>query len=242
MDMSLKPYKIFRSNRKTVFIGFNQYGDLIVKAPKSLPVSKIYDLIERHKDALNKKRRDVLSSRLRSKKHLFQEGEEFWFLGRTLKLKFVDDVDLFSIRRGISTTEKNLLLPERYRNFAKKEIEKFYRKEAKKFFTSRVHFYIVKYFEVFGERLNYTNLKISSGQRTVGSCSPKNSLSFSWRLIQAPIQIIDYVVAHEIVHIKEKHHQKAFWDKVRMLDPDYKRNLKWLKENWFYLREFLIYD
>lgn len=240
--MTLKPHKIFRSNRKTVFLGFNQYGDLIVKAPKSMSDSTIYNLIEKYRDTLLKKQKNVLSIRQKVKKHLFQEGEEFLFLGRRLKLKFVQDEDLFNNKRGISTTEKYLLLPERFKTIAKQEIEKFYRKEAKKFFESRVRFYIDKYFEIFGERLIYKNLKISSGQKIIGSCSPKNSLSFSWRLIQAPIQIIDYVVAHEIVHIKEKHHQKSFWERLKELVPDYRKNLKWLKENWFYLREFLIYD
>lgn len=240
--MTLKPHKIFRSNRKTVFLGFNQYGDLIVKAPKSMPDSVIYKIIEKYRDILLKKRKRLLSERRRLKRYLFQEGEEFLFLGRSLKLKFVQDEDLFTNKKGITTTEKNLLVPLRFRTNAKKEIERFYRKEAKKFFESRVRFYIDKYFEIFGERLVYKNLKISSGQKIIGSCSPKNSLSFSWRLIQAPIQVVDYVVAHEIVHIKEKHHQKSFWEKLKELVPDYRINLKWLKENWFYLREFLIYD
>ena len=238
--MTLKPQKIISSDRKTIYLCLNKFGELIVKAPKTMPESFIYDIIDKYKDVLLKQRKRILSQQRKIKKHLFQENEEFLFLGRRLKLRFVPDYDLFSNQVGIMTTDRHLLLPERFVKSANKEIENFYRNEAKKIFESRVQFYIEKYYTIFGEKLVYSKIKITNGINTVGSCSPKNGLNFSWRLIQAPIRMVDYVVAHEIVHLKEKHHQKSFWEKMKMLVPDYRKNIEWLKENWFYLKEFLL--
>ena len=64
-----------------------------------------------------------------------------------------------------------------------------------------------------------------------GSCSSKGDLSFNWRLILAPEQVLDYVVAHEVAHLAEHNHSAAFWAHVAELQPDMKVWRKWLKEN-----------
>lgn len=69
-----------------------------------------------------------------------------------------------------------------------------------------------------------------------GSCSSKGSFNFSWRLIMAPVPVIDYVVVHELVHLEEKNHSKIFWIKVKMLLPNYETYKDWLKENSYLLK------
>jgi len=61
-------------------------------------------------------------------------------------------------------------------------------------------------------------------------------LSFSWRLIMAPLTIIDSVVIHELVHLEVKNHSKAFWNKVGSFDKGYKEHKYWLKNNGYLLR------
>ena len=79
-------------------------------------------------------------------------------------------------------------------------------------------------------------LCISSARTRWGSCSAKGTLSFTWRLVMAPLDIIDYVVVHELCHLKEMNHSRAFWERVETILPDYKRRRKWLKENGGALR------
>jgi hypothetical protein len=74
-------------------------------------------------------------------------------------------------------------------------------------------------------------LRISNARFRWGSCSRDNSLSFSWRLAMAPSLIIDYVVVHELAHIKEKNHSRSFWALVETMMPDYRKHRHWLKEN-----------
>ncbi|MEJ5305131.1 MAG: SprT family zinc-dependent metalloprotease [Ignavibacteria bacterium] len=235
----IKPDKIIRSNRKTVSIKINQYGELIVQAPKTLPNDSIFKIIDKYKDWISDRRTKILSKRAKIRKYLFRDDEEFLFLDKPLKLKIAGNIYPFDNKIKIFITDSSLIISERDVKDAKKLIEKFYRQKARDIFTERVNFYIDKYFELFGERLIYSNIRISSGEKTLGSCSAKNNLNFSWKLIQAPLDVIDYIVVHEIVHIKDKHHKKSFWQKVRKLYPDYKDKIKWLRENWFYLREFL---
>jgi len=62
-----------------------------------------------------------------------------------------------------------------------------------------------------------------------GSCSPDGSLSFSWRLVFAPFDVFEYVVCHEVAHLKHHNHSKAFWDTVELLHPEHEKAQKWLR-------------
>lgn len=74
-----------------------------------------------------------------------------------------------------------------------------------------------------------TGIKITSAKTRFGSCSAKDSLCFSWRLMLYPPEAIDYVVVHELAHIKEKNHAPAFYKVVASVLPDYKAREKLLK-------------
>jgi predicted metal-dependent hydrolase len=60
-------------------------------------------------------------------------------------------------------------------------------------------------------------------------------LNFTWRLVMAQLRVIDYVVVHELAHLKQKNHSKAYWNEVKRLMPDYKEQIKWLNANGFKL-------
>ena len=64
-----------------------------------------------------------------------------------------------------------------------------------------------------------------------GSCSSEKNLNFNWKLILAPPEVLDYVVVHELCHLKEMNHSKAFWEEVGKVMPEYETHKLWLKEN-----------
>ena len=95
-------------------------------------------------------------------------------------------------------------------------------------------------FEMIQRRLNwystitgiaYCKLKITSARTRFGSCTSKGVLSFSWRLLFYPEEVIDYVVVHELMHLKEFNHSKRFWAEVEKLIPEYNVRRKWLRDN-----------
>ena len=86
---------------------------------------------------------------------------------------------------------------------------------------------IAAYAAILGVRP--TGFKVTSAKKRFGSCSGKNSLCFSWRLMQYPEEAIDYVVVHELCHILHHDHSRAFYAAVSSVMPDYKARQKLLK-------------
>lgn len=82
----------------------------------------------------------------------------------------------------------------------------------------------------------YNQIKITSAQKRWGSCSANNNLNFPKKLALAPDKVIDYVVVHELCHIKEKNHSQKFWNEVSKLMPEYKKYRKWLKDHGYLLK------
>ena len=85
----------------------------------------------------------------------------------------------------------------------------------------------------YAEKLGVSYGKITLRQQKTrwGSCSSEKNLNFNWKLILAPPEVLDYVVIHELCHLKEMNHSKAFWDEVGKVMPEYETYKLWLKEN-----------
>ena len=81
-------------------------------------------------------------------------------------------------------------------------------------------------------------VRISSAKTRWGSCSAKNTISYSFRLLYAPKEVVEYVVYHELCHIRHKNHSKRFWTEVERYCPDWKHKRKWLKDHAFVMEIF----
>ena len=86
--------------------------------------------------------------------------------------------------------------------------------------------------------LQWPAIRISNNKSTWGSCSSKGMLSFNRRLIFAPLEILYYVIVHEMCHLVEMNHSARFWHLVSNLCPDYKVHKQWLKENSYRLHDY----
>lgn len=104
-------------------------------------------------------------------------------------------------------------------------LEKRYRKAAKEYIPGRV-----AYFHQFTGG-TYDKIVIRDQKTRWGSCSSNKTLSFNYRLMLAPPHILDYVIVHELCHLKHMNHSSEFWDAVEAVLPDYKERRKWLKEH-----------
>lgn len=108
-------------------------------------------------------------------------------------------------------------------DFKIKNIDNFYKKEIVKYLPNLV--------DIYSKKMNLipTSLKYRKNKRTWGSCNYKNGLNFNILLIKFPIELMEYVVIHELAHIKHKNHSKKFWDLVEEFCPDYKQREKIFK-------------
>ena len=85
-------------------------------------------------------------------------------------------------------------------------------------------------------RIRYKKIRISNARKRWGSCSTKGTISINWRLTFAPKEILDYVIVHELLHLKHMNHSKRYWQAVEGIVPDYKEHKRWLKEHEYVLK------
>lgn len=113
---------------------------------------------------------------------------------------------------------------ENYKPLSEEQIAAL-KKAAKEYIPNRV----LEYSEIMG--LKPSGIKITSARTRFGSCSGKNSLCFSYHLMQKPIEAVDYVIVHELAHIKHKNHGKRFYALIEKYMPDYRERNRLLKYN-----------
>ncbi len=92
---------------------------------------------------------------------------------------------------------------------------------------------ILSHCQAFSQALGvrFKKITLRETKSRWGSCSSEGNLNFSWRLILAPSDVLAYVCAHEVAHLKEMNHSPRFWRHVETLNPDYRRQIIWLKKN-----------
>ena len=121
---------------------------------------------------------------------------------------------------GYDSEKDVIYLPE---NNPKERLIKWLKNNAQRIFTS------VTAHTAARMDASYKSVTVTSARGRWGSCSGDNALHYSFRLIYAPKDVIEYVAVHELAHTKHKNHSKAFWTEVEKYVPDWKIKRKWLK-------------
>ena len=219
----LKP-EIIRTKRKTITLQIQENGSLVVRAPFSADDEYIRNLIHKRRKWVEEKRRLVLERRRQRPEKKFVDGEGFLFLGRVHRLRIVNHDAL-----PLTFDNKELLISRSSLRNAREVLMNWYRKKAGEIIRERVDHYA----SLTGAE--YRKIRITRARRRWGSCSSLGNLNFSWSLVMAPLDIIDYVVVHEITHLTQKNHSKDFWKKVESFIPDHKKRRAWLRENEYSL-------
>lgn len=209
----LKPTKIIKSKRKSISLCVKTNGDFIVRAPLTHKLKEINDFILKKSAWIIEKRQISLLNKVQPLK--FDNTENINLLGKTYKV-VCENV------RGVELTEGKIIIPD---GNPQDKLIKFLKKLAKSYIQERVEYYSKMF------NFKYTSVSISSAKTCWGSCSYNNKLHFTYKLILCPIEIVDYIVVHELCHTKIKNHSTQFWELVKNCDNDYKKHEKWLKEN-----------
>lgn len=210
---------IIRSGRKSVALVVTSDAKLIVRAPYRISVKYIEELVVQKRKWIIERQQ---AARARNEAHKVKEvveDEEFLFLGEPYRLHLIQG------KRKVELQPDKLLLYREAEGENKPVLEAWYKKQAKRVFLERVAYYS----KLTG--MHPKSVSLSGARRRWGSCGPKNTLNLAWRLVMAPVWIIDYVVVHELAHIQFKNHSRDFWNKVALILPEYKECRKWLVQN-----------
>ena len=210
--------RIIRSKRKSYGIEISPQGQVTIRAPLRASDHQIHKVIEEKSKWISNKKQLILSRPKVGPKR-FMEGEKFLFMGNHYALVLSDHT------KKPLELDQYFFLARKHHPKAREVFIKWYKKQAKTRIIERVEGHAAF------AGLKYKDIKVSSALRRWGSCSSQRNLNFSWRLILAPVKVIDYVVVHELAHLEEMNHSRHFWNQVELMLPDYKIHKKWLKDH-----------
>lgn len=218
MNPSLNIDKLLRSRRRTIGLEITRDAKLVVRAPFRVSLEDIQKLVLRKANWIYEKINFVRQYKIQSPPKEFVNGESFYYLGMPYQFKLID--------KGAIRLTQYLEFPKTLLWDAKQHLIQWYKTIAYEKIKERVDWYS----KIIG--LSYSTVKISGARKRLGSCGVRGNLNFSWRLIMAPLEIVDYVVVHELIHLYERSHSHVFWNKVRGVLPDYKEKESFLKHNY----------
>ncbi len=217
--MSVPEHRLVRSRRKTIGLQIAPDATLVVRAPLRATNAAIEAVLRQHLDWVLRTQRRV-AARPRPPAVRGAAGETFLYLGNAYEVRLVAN------QAKPLVFQDGFLLRERDSTKGKKLLEAWYRQTAREVLTQRVRLYAAA-----DERFRVKALRISGARTRWGSCSTRGNVNFSWRLLQAPLRVIDYVVVHELAHLVHHNHSAAFWSLVESIMPGYREQKDWLKEH-----------
>lgn len=215
--------QIIRTKRKTIAIIVRPDGSLVVRAPIRASNQSIHQFVSNNTQWIEKTRTRIQAVAPPPPKQ-YVAGEEFEYLGKPYPLEIVAGQ-----RKRLLWAEGKFKLAASAQDQAASVFERWYKKQAREILNERVKYYAQQ------NGFQYSKIGITSARTRWGSCSPSGALNFSWRLIQAPMEAVDYVIVHELVHTVIHDHSRKFWAKMEQTMPDYRERRKWLKSNGYRL-------
>ena len=230
------PYQVVSArNRKHVQLAFNSAGILIIRVPLFITRRELDVLLENESERIFRLREKYLARTASPVNSDFQEGAPFLYLGHPYYLNlrpaernqvYVDGSSLI-IQYEPVPNEPSLAVAGRL-------LCGWYAVQSRSALLSRTAHW--------AKQIGVTPTKVAiRDQRTRwGSCSGRGAIHYSWRLIMSPSSVMDYVVVHELCHLRQPNHSQAFWDLVAAHVPDYSDRRRWLKDNGHMLMRFTV--
>lgn len=216
----MKIDQVIRSRRKTFALIIERDGSLTVRAPLHASQAQIERLVYEKADWIETKQKWVKSQPSTPGPKTYTPGEMFFYLGERYPLVIVP-----ASSPALRLDEGRFQLARQALPRAPDLFASWYRQQARRLIGERL-----------AARANelglvYRGPRITSARSRWGSCGPKGTLNFSWRLVMAPLTVIDYVIVHELAHLRIRNHSSSFWEQVARWSPDYQQQITWLKAN-----------
>lgn len=210
-------YSLLRSRRKTISIEITPQFNMIVRAPLRCSEKEIQDFIQRKQKWVEKvitqqSRRIVLQI-----PSLLEEGTKIPLFGQWLPIAWSNQKE--------PVVGQNLVLPLKWKgpNLQKKLIH-WLKLQAEEYLTKRTKEWATQV------NIPFQSVTITHAKKRLGSCNHKKQIRYTWRIMMLPTSLSDYIILHELAHIKEHSHGKAFWTILKAWMPDLQERKNLLKE------------
>lgn len=206
--------------RKTVSIFIERDGSVRVLAPVTATDEKIETAVKAKEYQIFTKIAKWKELNQGKVNREFVNGQSFLYLGKNYRLSIEENQDVpLKVSGGFFRLDK------KYLSKVGNVFKDFYRDKAEQKIKERL--------KLIEEKFQHkpTAIKVLELQNRWASWTPKNGLNFHWKCIMAPVAVLDYIITHEVVHLKHPNHSADFWNELDKKMPNYREYENWLKRN-----------
>lgn len=212
--------KLIRSKRKTVSIFVERDGSVSARIPEDISDEDLNEIIKSKEYQIYKNLAEWEQTNASKITRDYVSGQSFLYLGRNYRLKYVDE-DF----RGVKLRNGHFIITRRNQEKSKDFFISFYKEKLQE----KLEPIIKKYQAQLGVKAS--EIKIMELQHRWASCTNTGNVNFHWKCAMSPIDTLNYIVAHELVHLIHPNHTAAFWNDLDKIIPNYEKHIQWLKLN-----------
>jgi len=217
-------FTLIRSDRKTADIVVERSGDIVVRAPHTVGDERVVQAVTDRAFWVHRTLAEWDELNAARQHRPLVQGQGFPYLGRSYRLKFVDAEEPLRFRNNRWELSETFLA-ESGNAAVRKAFRDFYCAMGERIFGERVaHF--ASMVDVVPAGVSVRELGYHWG-----SCGRAGALAFHWKAVMAPQTVIDYIVVHELCHLRHRDHSDAFWNEVDKVLPSYLERKEWLRHN-----------
>ncbi|OEF97404.1 M48 family metallopeptidase [Desulfuribacillus alkaliarsenatis] len=230
---------------KNISIRIEPDTSVTVKAPSYVSIKRIEEILNKKAPWILKKLDQLATQPTPPEPKQFKENEQFAFLGTAFPLSInVQDLNKslkkplkkptsYSKFYTLDFNNQQFILTETTGIVSKVERSEILRGLFKQWYIKQGMQLLVERLDFYTKQMGVSPTKVvfKEQKKRWGSCTSKGAIYLNWRLMMAPITIIDYVIVHELAHLKHLNHSKDFWYLVQSILPDHKERRNWLKLN-----------
>ena len=217
LEVSGMNYTLIRSDRRTLNMKITSEGEIVVRAPKRCAAKYIDSFVMSHAEWIRRNQAVMIQRKEARKNTTLQNGEMLRLCGMPLSIQIIPHA-LAAIQDG------NLILPSGKIDLVREDIIDLMKKHGQPLVRER----LIHWSRAM--RIPYSSMKISTARHRWGSCNRNHIIRISVFLLLAPVDIIDYVLVHELAHCRYFNHGTEFWALVESAVPDWKDKKLQLRE------------
>ncbi len=215
-------YTVLRTRRRLASITISPHNKITVRVPWNFSEEQIRKFLDSRQKWIAKvleRNRPWLEWQAARR---YETGDAFFYLGREYRLEIRKEpgesvhIENESLCLSAERPSKDVIVSM---------LEEWYKSQAREIFAARLRHYENEM------GLVARGLRIKHLRSLWGSCTSGEMITLNWRLVMAALEVIDYVIVHELGHLKHPNHSRRFWEYTGRYAPDYARHRRWLNQN-----------
>jgi predicted metal-dependent hydrolase len=215
-------YNIIYKNRKSIGIYVDFYGQIEVHAPKGTPITDILLRLESNWERIIQKSKEMKERTNEPVEKVYDYGEVFLYLGVSYPIVISSNLDEKQDYVVFEHDKISIFVKQHTDDTVKQALKRFYYQRCKALVEAQIRIYQADF------KMKPRSIRITDDSSNWGTCNSKFEITFNWKLAMAPLEVIDYVVVHEMCHMVHLNHDRSFWRLVGKYLPDYEQYSNWL--------------